>query len=109
MLRDEALEGDHTEFYQFSRGLAVEYDKTKKVFTRFDYLGKSMEDDAMFTVGLQGYHYVNFEKFLNLPIAEVEANGKAVLVSTSVRDVLEEYFSAMGKLDAKLENRLVIR
>ena len=108
MLRDEAINGDHTEFYQFSRGLSVEYDAKNKCFNRFDYLGAPMKDDELFTIGLQGYHYANFEAFFNIPVKEVEDNAKPIIITTSVSDVLEEYFFSNSKLDAKLEGRLTI-
>ena len=109
MLRDEALDGEHTEFYQFSRGLAVEYDKTKKEFCRFDFNGEPMDPDAIFSICLQGYHLSNFDDFFSLPLAEVTENGKPALLSTSQQDVLEEYLSTSKKPSASLEGRLVIQ
>ncbi len=35
MLRDEALTGEHTEFYQFSHGLEVVYDRKSHAFDAF--------------------------------------------------------------------------
>ena len=96
MLRDEALTGAHTEFYQYSRGISVVYDKTSKSFLRFDFDGVPIEDERLFTLGLQGYHYANFAEFLGLPLAQVEANSKAAILTTSTRDVLAEYFSTVN-------------
>jgi len=109
MLREEALQGEHTEFYQFSRGVSVEYDRAKKEFIRFDFNGSPMEPDAFFTLCLQGYHVSNFDDFFGFPFEEVVENSKPVLLSTSQRDVLEEYFSAAKRAEAHLEGRLVIR
>jgi len=109
MLREEALSGEHTEFYQFSRGLAVEYDRAKKEFIRFDFNGKPMDPNALFTVCLQGYHLSSFDEFLGVPLAEVKKNAKPIVVSTSQQDVLEEYLLATNKIDAHVEGRLVIR
>ena len=108
MLRSEALMGHHTEFYQFSRGLAVEYDSINKEFTRFDFNGSPMEPDALFTVCLQSYHLANFDAFLGLPLDEVTKNARPVLLSSSQRDVLEEYFIAAKHVDARLEGRLIL-
>ena len=109
MLRDEAFEGDHTEFYQFSKGLQVEYDKASRTFNKFNYLGTPIEDNKIYTLGIQGYHYMNFDKFLKIPIQEIEKNGKAVMITTSTRDVLEEYFITKKKLKAKVEGRLIVK
>ena len=108
MLRDEAFEGDHTEFYQFSRGLRVTYNRQTKSFERFDFHGTPLLDDAMLTVSLQGFHFSNFEAFFNLPLADITANGRPVIVSTSQLDVLEEYLSTAHHLDAQVEGRLTV-
>lgn len=109
MLREEALQGEHTEFYQFSRGLSVEYDSAKKEFIRFEYNGRTMDPYAIFTVCLDGYHLSNFDDFFGLPFTEIARNGKPILLSTSQRDVLEEFFSNAKMVDACVEGRLVIR
>ena len=108
ILREEALGGSHTEFYQFSRGVSVEYDAVEKTFRRFEFMGKPVQDDDVFTLGLQEYHFVNFEDFFNLSFAEVEKNAKPIVVATSTLDVLDEYFSVAEAIDACLEDRLVI-
>jgi len=108
MLRDEALEGNHTEFYQFSRGVSVKYNKKTKTFSHFKFKNMPLRDDLVLTLGIQGYHFSNFDEFFNLPLNEVEKNGKPVIVATSVLNVLEEYFSGPIRPDAKIENRLVV-
>ena len=108
MLRDEALEGGHTEFYQFSHGLKVEYDSKNKVFNHFNFLDQPMQDDAVFTLGMQGFHFTNFDNFFNFPAEEVIKNAKPVIVATSINDLLEEHFSTITNVDAKVEGRLVI-
>ena len=108
MLRDEAFSGEHTEFYQFSYGMNVVYDVATKTFARFDFCGKPIKEDDFFIAGMQGYHYVNFSKFFNIPIAEIEKNAKIFVISTSVQDVLEEYFSTIGKIFTCPRDRLII-
>ena len=108
MVRDEALTENVTEFYQFSKGLSVEYDTKTKTFNRFNWYGAPMDDDIIFTVGMQEFHRSNFSDFFNLPVEEVEANGKPVVISTSLLDVLEEYFNVTNRLDAHLDKRLII-
>ena len=108
MLRDEALTGDHTEFYQYSKGVEVSYDVATKSFNYFRLNNKPLEDDAFLTIGIQGFHYSNFDEFFNVPLAEVSANSKPVVITTSTRDVLEEYLSSNNKIDTKIEGRLII-
>ena len=61
MLRDEAFEGDHTEFYQFSDGFNVEYDKKNHKITKFIYEGKSIKDDDILKVGLKTMMNLNLD------------------------------------------------
>ena len=108
MLRDEALEGDHTEFYQYSRGLAVEYNAKERSFNHFTFLGSPLQNDSVFTLGMQGYHFTNFESFFGFPVDEVVENAKPTILATCLNDVLEEHFSSQTTVDSHIEGRLVI-
>jgi 5'-nucleotidase len=111
MLRDEAFEGDHTEFYQLSDGLYVEYDLKTKKYNAFKFNGKEVKDDDVFKVGLQKYHYINIEDGFDITQEEAEKNAKTRIVATSCRDVLEEYMSTHQRLDRNIKEnpRLVIK
>jgi len=109
MLRDEALTGGHTEFYQYSDGLEVEYDFNTKEFIRFDFNGKPIDEKAIYNVGIQGYHIANFDEFFGLPLAEVEKNSKQVTLSTSSRDIIEEALLTAKKIKIKPLKRLKVR
>lgn len=109
MCRDEAWEGDHTEFYQFSEGVNMVYSKSKHDFEKFDYLGKPLDDDAMLKVGFQFYHYSNIKDNFDVPLADIEANGKARIVTTSTNQVLEEYYTTHRQLKPTKLDRLVVK
>ena len=111
MLRDEAFEGDHTEFYQLSEGLYLEYDKKSRSVLKFTFNNRNIKDDDMFTLALQKYHYLNIEGGFNISLKDLEANGKHRILATSCRDVLEEYLAENKHLDVDIKNnaRLVIR
>ena len=108
MLRDELLDGGHGEFYQLSRGFRVVYDRASKRFDCFELDGLPLQDDRLLRVGLQEYHYKNFETFFDLPMAQL-AGGRGVVVATSMLDVLEEYFAAVHQPDARVEGRIVVK
>ena len=108
VLRDEILDGAHGEFYQFSRDFYVTYDRGRQCLERLEFAGRPLEDDQVLSVGLQEYHYMNFEAFFGLPMAGLE-DGKGKVVATSLRDVLEEYFAQAHQPDAQVEGRLVIK
>ena len=111
MLRDEAFVGDHTEFYQLSDGLYLEYDKKTRKINKFTYNDREIKNDDVFRLALQKYHYLNIEGGFNITLDELEKNGKFRILSTSCRDVLEEYLSEHQHLDINIKDnsRLVIK
>ena len=51
MLRDEAFEKEHTEFYQLSKNLYVEYSRKTKTIDSFKFKGKNIKETDIFTLG----------------------------------------------------------
>lgn len=109
ILREEAFDADcHTEFYQFSRGLQVTYSKNKKCVTKITLNNKKIEDDKLYSVAIQNFHYENMDKFLNLDINEVKKNKPPKVIATSELDIFEERLTLSNNLDANVEKRLNI-
>lgn len=108
ILRDEAFAG-HTEFYQFSSGVEIEYSRGKRELTKLNFCGKPVEDARIYKLALQKFHYINIESFLGVNEAEIADNGKITTIATSVRNILEEYLTTHQNLDAHIEGRLVVK
>jgi|BioPla2DNA2_1021312.scaffolds.fasta_scaffold11713_3 5'-nucleotidase/UDP-sugar diphosphatase len=107
-LRDEMLQGVHTEFYQYSADLRITFDKATKSFTRFDFRGEPMRDDTVYTVALQEFHLSNFEHCFGFPVKELTVNGRSRILATSVHDVLIEHLPLLTNKDQKIEGRMTI-
>ena len=111
MLREEAYTG-HTEFYQLPSTLRLRYDRRKGDFDYFTYcgreVGKEIGDDALFTVGLQNYHFKNIESFFNISYDTLCKIQKPRSVATSCQDILMEYFREHEMLDAVVDGRMTI-
>ena len=111
MLREEAYTG-HTEFYQLPSTLRLRYDRAKGDFDYFTYcgkeVGKEINDDALFTVGLQNYHFKNIESFFNISYDTICKIQKPRSVATSCQDILMEYFREHEMLDAAVDGRMTI-
>ena len=111
MLREEAYTG-HTEFYQLPSTLRLRYDRRKGDFDYFTYcgkeVGKEIGDDALFTVGLQNYHFKNIESFFNISYDTLCKLQKPRSVATSCQDILMEYFREHEMLDAAVDGRMTI-
>ena len=95
LFRPEALEGAHTEFYQFSSGMRVVVSLSEKRMTEISFEGKPIEDDRLFRIGLQSYHYKNMQEFFGISEEEVAANARIRVVATNATDVLDENLSRM--------------
>ena len=108
MLRDEALAGEHTEFYQISHGLEFEYDQATHSLIRLNFEGKPVEDDQLFTVGLQDFHYRNLKDSFDLDYEEVEKEHPQREIATSCVQVLEEALQRGQHQNAKVEGRMIL-
>ena len=108
ILRDEALQGEHTEFYQFSHGLRMVWSRSEGQFRELTLDGELLHPDRLYSVAVQKYHYNNLKDFLNISLEEVEQNGKVRVLSTSARDVIEEYLTVNQHLSRTVEGRLVV-
>ncbi|MBR4099151.1 MAG: 5'-nucleotidase C-terminal domain-containing protein, partial [Clostridium sp.] len=95
IFRPGALEDDHAEFYQFSRGMKVVVSLSEQRVTEISYDGAPIDDDRLFRVGIQTYHYKNMEEFLGVSEAEAAQNAPVKTLATSTLDVLDENLSRM--------------
>ena len=95
-----------SEHYQVSRGVEIVYDNTARQISSFKFNGADLKDDETYKVGLAAYHYNNMDKFLGITHEEILPNGRAIVVSTSQTDVIEEYFMSHNNLKAKIEGRI---
>ena len=107
LFRDEAWEG-HTEFYQVSRGVHIVYRKSTHEIETLELNGAAITDGQELTFALQDYHFNNFDEFMGIPLAEVEANAKPRVVATSTNNIVEEYLSTHPVVDAHVEGRITI-
>ena len=108
MLRDEVWEGSHCEFFQFSKGVRVVYDKASRALKEFSINGKFIEEEKVYKIGLQHYFYLNMQDFFSVSHEEIEKNGKPRRVATSCREILDEYLSCHQNLDRQIGDRLKI-
>ena len=106
--RDEAWLGNHTEFYQLSKGMHVIYSKSKRELLKCELNGEEVADDRIYTVGIQEFHYNSLPQFFNLSFDEVKANGEPRILTTSDVQTLLEYFSVNKHLGFDVDGRLEV-
>ena len=100
MVRDEVWQGEHCEFYQFSKGVEIVYNRTTKEFEKFEYQKEPIDKEKLYSISLAKFHYTNFDEFFHVSLETIEARKKARIVSTSTNDIIEEYLSENLHLNA---------
>ncbi len=109
VMRDEAFLGDHTEFYQFSRGINMVWSRSEQRFEKLTFEGKPLSSERLYRVALPNYHYQNLPEFLNVTVEELEKNAKVRVLATSYRNVVEEYLMNHQHLYREVEGRLIVK
>ena len=107
ILREEAFCA-HTEFYQFSGGIRIEWSREEQRILSLEFEGEPVTEQQKFRVGLHAYHYRNMEAFLKVSLAESEENEPSRKLSTSSCDVLEEWMKHQEIIKDPEDLRLVI-
>jgi len=108
VLREEAFEGDHTEFFQFSDDIRCVWSRSKQDFEKLELGRLTVQDEKMYTIALQEFHYKNTEISLGLPLEELLANAKEFILATSELDILIEYLPCYDMPKCGVNHRLVI-
>ena len=108
MLRDSVFAGEHCEFYQLSRGLVVEYDQATHSFLRFEFEGEPVDDEKVYTLGLQHFHYLNMKDSFDITLDELKKNHNDRMVATSCTQVIEECLQNGQHQNASGEGRLIL-
>ncbi|MBP3448520.1 MAG: 5'-nucleotidase C-terminal domain-containing protein [Clostridia bacterium] len=108
MLRPEALNYDHSEFYQFSRGMKVVVSLPENKITELTYDGEEIDDDKILSVGLQSFHFKNMEDIFGISEDEVKKNAPCKVLSTNSMDVLDEYLSGRELVTVPVDERWII-
>ncbi len=94
------------ECYQVSKGVEAVYVDTERDLESLTINGQPAQDDGQYTICLQGYHYENSAPNIGLTNEELTALEQSRVVTTSARDVLEEYLRSHQNLNSRIEGRL---
>ena len=70
--------------------------------------GEPVEDDRIYTVGLQDFHYKNLKDSFDLDIEELEREHPHRDIATSCVQILEESLQRGQHQDARIDGRMVI-
>jgi 5'-nucleotidase/UDP-sugar diphosphatase len=106
IMRPENRTGEG-ECYQVNREVRAVYNEAERRLESLTIRGIPVADDGQYTVLLQGYHYTNSGPNIGLTTEELTALAPPKVVSTSARDVVEEYLRSRQNLQSRVEGRLI--
>lgn len=108
IMRPENRDGEG-ECYQVNAGVKAAYDEKTKTLQSLQIRNQPVEDGKPYTIAVQGYHVKNSAAYLNVTNDELVQLGEPKVVTTSARDVLEEYLRSHQDLSSQIEGRLSYR
>jgi 5'-nucleotidase/UDP-sugar diphosphatase len=95
------------ECYQVNSKVQATYSDSQHKLVSIIINGKDVLDSDLFKFCIQGYHANNSESNLNISQKELLELGETKLVSTSAKEVLEEYLRNHQNIKRNVEGRLV--
>jgi 5'-nucleotidase/UDP-sugar diphosphatase len=97
------------ECYQVNHGVQAVYNNAQHTLESLSLGGIPVADDGQYTIAMQGYHYKSSDANLGISDADLTALAGPQVVTTSVRDVIEEYLRSHQNLNSQIEGRLVYK
>jgi len=94
------------ECYQVNNLVKAIYDDLRGLIS-LRINGNDVNDESEYTLCIQGYHISNCSSYLNITEEELRASGKTKVVSTSAKEVLEEYLRNHQNIKPVVKGRLI--
>jgi 5'-nucleotidase/UDP-sugar diphosphatase len=105
-MRPENRDGEG-ECYQVNSGVRAVYSNASRRLVSLAVNGALVEDDATYSLILQGYHVKNAKPYLNLIPEELTGMAPGRVAATSAQTVLREWLLAHQNENREIEGRLV--
>ena len=94
------------ECYQVNSRVRATYNNVSRRLLSLTVDGQEVSDSRLYSICLQGYHFMNSEANLNLTNKDFLESGKSKVISTSVKNMLEEYLRNHQNISREVEGRL---
>ncbi len=90
-MRIENRDGEG-ECYQINHDVKAVYSDKEKRLISLTIKNQPILDDFFYKFSIQNFHFGNSKSYLNITQEELSASGKTKVVSTSIQQILEEFF-----------------
>ena len=108
IMRIENRDGEG-ECYQVNEGIEAVYDDKAGALQSLKIKGEPVDDNKLYTVCMQGYHFNNSADYLGISNEELLEAEDHKVITTSAQEVLEEYLKNNQNISRDLEGRLVYK
>jgi len=108
IMRNENRDGEG-ECYQVNEGIEAVHDEKAGTLQSLKVKGEPIDDNKLYTVCIQGYHFNNSADYLGITNEELLEAGNHKVITTSAQEVLEEYLKNNQNISRDLEGRLVYK
>jgi 5'-nucleotidase/UDP-sugar diphosphatase len=93
------------ECYQVNGKVRATYSDSEHELVSLTIDGQRVSESGLYRICLQGFHANNAESYLGLSEEEILESGKTKVVSTSTKEVLEEYLRNNQNVKRNVEGR----
>jgi 5'-nucleotidase / UDP-sugar diphosphatase len=109
IMRPENRKPGESQCFQVNKGIQAVYSDAERKLESLTINEKPVEANNQYTICLQEYHYKNSIKSLGIITEELAKIAQPKVVTTSVQNILEEYFSSNQLLNSYVEGRLIYK
>ena len=106
-LRDEVLDDWKDAFFHTSKNLKIKYNRTTKELN-LSYLGKPVEADQVFVIGMQDFYYINAKNLVDYSCEELSDMGGNITAAADAFEVLTEYLKKHSGRGGPVDDRITI-
>jgi len=106
IMRPENRRAGQSEYFQVKKGIKAVCRDVLHSLESLSINGQFLQDNNQYTICIDGYRYQNSEPYLAITHPEL---GTPKVITTSRKDVIEEYFSHHQNLDSHIEGKFVYK
>lgn len=106
IMRNENRNGEG-ECYQVNSGINAVFDTKINSLKSLSINGKYVREDQDYTICIQGYHFGCSKEYLNVSQKQLMQSKETKVISTSTRDLIEEFLRNNQNISKSVEGRLI--
>ena len=95
------------ECYQINKNIQAVYNEKSKKLVSLTFKCKKIDPDQYYSFGIAGYHFNACKDYLGFTKEELNSKGDLKVITTSMREAMEEYLRNHQNINCVVEGRLI--